>query len=264
MTGLAVRDLCVRLGGRQVLCGITAAFAPGQVTVILGPNGVGKSTLLACLAGLRSPDQGEVTFDGVSLAAMPPRLRAQRMAVIAQTPEIAWAVDVRVLVGLGRIPFIGARGPSGEDAQAIDRALIAAGVQHLADRDVTTLSGGERARVLIARALAGDPQWLLADEALTGLDPGHQLDAADLFRTLAHDHGRGVIVTLHDLSLAARVADRILILSEGRILADGPPTGALTPQVLAEAYGIQAHVVGRASGVTVEIIGRTSIQSTSS
>ena len=256
MSRLEARGLQVRLGARTVLDGVSAGFAPGQVTAVLGPNGAGKSTLLACLAGLRAPDAGAVALDGAELSALPPRRRAQRIGFIAQTPEIAWAVEAAILVGLGRIPFIGARGLSREDAAIIDRAMEEAQVTELAERDVHTLSGGERARVLIARALAGEPEWLLADEPLAGLDPGHQLDAADLFRRLAHQQGCGVIVTLHDLSLAARMADRILVLAEGRVLADGPAEVALTPAVLARAYGIEARFVAGASGPSVEIVGR--------
>ena len=256
MTALTAAGLQVRLGGKQVLAGIDAAFAAGQVTAIVGPNGAGKSTLLACLAALRRPDQGAVRLGDQPLAGLAPRARAQRLAFIPQTPEIAWAIEARILVGLGRTPFIGARGLSAEDARAIDRAMAQAQVSEFADRDVSTLSGGERARVLIARALAGDPDWLLADEPLAGLDPGHQLDAADLFRRLAHDQGKGVILTLHDLSIAARMADRVLVLAAGRLLADAAPAEALTPETLAAAYGVTARYADGAGGSLIEIVGR--------
>ncbi|WP_312163817.1 ABC transporter ATP-binding protein [Phenylobacterium sp.] len=256
MSRLSAHEVRVRLGGKPVVDGVSAEFQAGTVTAILGPNGAGKSTLLACLAGLRRPEGGEVRLDGAGLLAMPPRARARRIGFLPQTPEVAWAVEARILVGLGRTPFIGSSGLSIEDAAAIDRAMEAAGVVELADRDVTTLSGGERGRVLIARALAGDPEWLLADEPLTGLDPGHQLDAGDLFRTLAHDQGKGVVVTLHDLSLAARVADRIIVMAAGRVLADGPPAQALSPGVMASAYGVRARVVQGDGGPLIEIVGR--------
>lgn len=256
MSTLRAQDIHVRLGGKLVVGGVGADFASGQVTAILGPNGAGKSTLLACLAGLRKPLSGHVTLDGADLLAMAPRARARRIGFIPQTPEVAWAVEARILVGLGRTPFIGSSGLSQEDGVAIDRAMAAAGVAELADRDVTTLSGGERGRVLIARALAGDPEWLLADEPLTGLDPGHQLDAGALFRAMAHEQGRGVIVTLHDLSLAARIADRIIIMAAGRVLADGPPGEALSPQVLSTAYGIETRFSQGAAGPLIEIVGR--------
>ena len=256
MSRLSAHDIRVRLGARDAVDGVSAEFQAGTVTAILGPNGAGKSTLLACLAGLRKPQGGQVRLDEADLLAMAPRARARRIGFIPQTPEVAWAVEARILVGLGRTPFIGSSGLSAEDAAAIDRAMAAAGVADLADRDVTTLSGGERGRVLIARALAGDPQWLLADEPLTGLDPGHQLDAGDLFRRLAHQEGRGVVVTLHDLSLAARIADRIIVMAAGKVLADGPPGEALSPAVMEQAYGVRARVTAGAGGALIEIVGR--------
>lgn len=256
MSTLSAHDILVRLGGTPVVAGVGASFQSGTVTAILGPNGAGKSTLLACLAGLRKPNGGRVGLDGADVLSMQARARARRIGFIPQTAEVAWAVEARILVGLGRTPFIGSSGLSLEDAAVIDRAMDAAGVTELADRDVTTLSGGERGRVLIARALAGDPEWLLADEPLTGLDPGHQLDAGELFRAMAHEQGRGVIVTLHDLSLAARIADRIIVMAAGKVLADGPPSNALSPDVMARAYGVRARVIEGAGGPLIEIVGR--------
>ncbi len=256
MSTLSAQDLIVRLGGKAAVDGVSATFRSGAVTAILGPNGAGKSTLLACLAGLRRPQGGRALLDDRDVLSMPPRGRAQKIGFIPQTAEVAWAVEARILVGLGRTPFIGSSGLSLEDAAAIDRAMQAAGVTALADRDVTTLSGGERGRVLIARALAGDPQWLLADEPLTGLDPGHQLDAGELFQRMAHEEGRGVILTLHDLSLAARIADRIIIMAAGRVLADGPSAEALSTEVMRHAYGVEARVTEGEGGPLIEIVGR--------
>lgn len=256
MTTLTASHVRVQRGGRTILHDVSASFAPGQVTAILGPNGAGKSTLLGVLAGLIRPEAGEAGLAGEPILALPPRLRARRLALLPQTPEIAWPVDGRTLVGLGRIPFIGARGLGAEDEAAVARALADAGAEAFAGRLVSTLSGGERARVLIARALAGDPQWLLADEPLAGLDPGHALDAAALFRRLAHEAGRGVLLTLHDLPLAARIADRILILAEGVVIADGPPAVALAPDILARAYGIEARLTEGPAGLAIDILGR--------
>ena len=174
---------------------------------------------------------------------------------MAQSQEVAWAVDVRTLVGLGRTPYIGARGLGAEDRSAVERAMSAAEVEMFGDRLVTELSGGERARVLIARALAGDPEWLLADEPLAGLDPGHQLDAAELFSGMARG-GRGVVVTLHDLTLAARMADRVVVLAQGKIIADGAPAEALSPEVLARAYQVDARFTHGEGGPLIEIVGR--------
>jgi len=256
MSVLKADNLYVKLGDKQVLRDVSVALTPGQVTAIIGPNGAGKSTLLACLAGLREADRGVAYMGEQLLSDLSPRLRAQRIGFLPQIPEIAWAVHVRTLVGLGRIPFTGASGLSAEDAKAVDEAMALTDTAGLADRIVTTLSGGERARVLLARALAGDPVWLLADEPLTGLDPGHQFDAAALFRKLAQ-RGRGVVITLHDLHMAMRVADRIIVLAEGRVLADGPPTTALAPDVLTTAYGIRTHITQGESGAVIEIVGRS-------
>jgi len=253
---LSAENLSVRLGDKTVLSGVSAAFAPGLVTAVVGPNGAGKSTLLDCLAALRKPDAGQVTLDGRALRDLPSRERARRIAYLPQNAEIAWAVNGRTFVGLGRTPYVGAWGLTAEDRTAVDRALTVTGVQSFADRVVSTLSGGERARVLIARALAGDPQWLLADEPLAGLDPGHVLDACDLFRRLADEEGRGVILTLHDLDAALRVADRVIVLAEGRGLADAAPVEALSPEVLRAAYGVEARTLDGLRGPVLEMVGR--------
>lgn len=253
---LAISDAHVRLGQKQVLSGITTAFTTGQVTAIVGPNGAGKSTLLTCLTGLRKPDQGRATLDGKDVYTMPARERAQHIAYLPQIAEVAWAIDVRTLVGLGRTPFIGARGLAAADDTAVEKAMALAGVTDFADRIVTSLSGGERARVFLARALASEPQWLLADEPLTGLDPGHQLDAGTLFKRMAAEEGHGVIVTLHDLHIALRIADRVVVLAEGRILADGAAREALSPEILNKAYGVTARMMDGDAGPLIEIIGR--------
>lgn len=256
MNLLRAENLTVRLRGRVVLSGLDLAFTPGQVTAVVGPNGAGKSTLLDCLAVLRRPDAGQVLLDDHPLRDLPPRQRAQLIAYLPQSPEIAWAVTGRTLVGLGRTPYVGAWGLTAEDHVAVDRALAVTGVTDFADRVVSTLSGGERARVLIARALAGDPRWLLADEPLAGLDPGHVLDACDQFRRLADDEGRGVIVTLHDLDAALRIADRVIVLAEGRMLADGEPRQALSPEVLKAAYGVEVRMLEGVRGPVLEMVGR--------
>lgn len=255
MSTLSAKGIHVRLGDKQVLAGVSAAFAPGAVTAIVGPNGAGKSTLLAVLAGLREPDQGKVDLDGADLQALAPRLRAQRLAFLPQIPEVAWGIEARTLVALGRTPFTGARGLGADDEAAVDRAIATTNTGALAHRNVLTLSGGERARVLLARAIAGEPQWLLADEPLTGLDPGHQLDAADLMRALAAE-GKGVIVTLHDLHMALRLADHMIVLTAGRIVAAGPARAALTPEILRSAYGIKGRVWDGEHGPVIEVLGR--------
>lgn len=254
--GLFAETVSLSLGDRRVLDRITARFRMGELVAIVGPNGAGKSSLLSCLAGLRMPDEGRITLDDTVITAVPARQRAKALAFLAQTPEIAWDVDVRTFVGLGRTPHLGAFGPSAEDAAAVEQAIATTGLGAFATRAITRLSGGERARALIARALAGQTGWLLADEPLTGLDPGHALDTVGLFRRLAHEARKGVIVTLHDLTLAARFADRVLLLDRGCLVADGPPAQALTSQALAMAYGVRTRTHAGAAGPLIEILRR--------
>ncbi|PIC00250.1 ABC transporter ATP-binding protein [Caulobacter sp. X] len=253
---LIAEAVSLTLGGRPVLNQVTARFRKGELVAIVGPNGAGKSSLLSCLAGLRRPSTGRVTLNDAIVADIPGRDRAKAMAFLAQSPEIAWDVDVRTFIGLGRTPHLGAFGPSAEDALAIEQAIATTGLGDFASRAITRLSGGERARALIARALAGQTDWLLADEPLTGLDPRHALDTVGLFRRLTHDEGKGVIVTLHDLTLAARFADRVLLLDRGCLVADGPPGQALTPQALAMAYGVRTRTHAGAAGPLIEILRR--------
>jgi iron complex transport system ATP-binding protein len=252
---LAASEISVRLGGRAILDGLSVRLAPGQVICIVGPNGAGKSTLMSCLAGLRRPDRGAALLGEAPVLSLTPRKRARRIGFLPQTPEIAWAVEAETLVSLGRIPYVGAGGLGVEGHAAVERAMQMTDVTGLAHRTVDTLSGGERARVLIARALAGDPEWLLADEPLAGLDPGHQIDACDLFRRLALE-GRGVVMTLHDLGMALRVADRVLVLADGGLIADGQPLAALSPEVIRRAYGVEARLLDGAHGPVLELVGR--------
>ena len=252
---LAACGLTVRLGGRTLFENLDAPFDPGRVTCIVGPNGAGKSTLMACLAGLRRPDAGEVRLGEAAVLGLGHAARARRLGFLPQTPEIAWPIDGETLVALGRTPHRSS-GRSPADRAAVAEAMQATGAAEFAPRRVDTLSGGERARVLIARALAGEPEWLLADEPLTGLDPGHQFDACGLFRQLAHARGLGVILTLHDLPLALRLADTVLVLAEGGLLASGAPEQALRPDVIRRAYGVDARLVAGAHGTILELIGR--------
>lgn len=252
---LQALGLTLKRGRREILAGLDLTLRPGEVTALVGPNGAGKSTLLAGLCGLLPPAAGAVWLEDADLSALPAGARARRIGFLPQAPEIAWPLEVRILVGLGRIPHIGARGLSADDARIIDAALAESGAGDLADRDASTLSGGERARVMIARVLAGEPEWLLADEPLAGLDPGCQIDAAETLARRARA-GCGVVLTLHDLTLAARVADRVLVLAEGALLADGPPEVALSPEVLARAFGVRTALRREPGGLAVDILGR--------
>jgi iron complex transport system ATP-binding protein len=236
-------ELALARGGRTVLAGVSAAFSPGTVTAILGPNGAGKSTLLAALAGLIAPVAGTVTLDGTAVAALAPRARARAIGYLPQGGELAWNLEVHEVVALGRLPHRGAfAGLGAADHAAIGRAMAAADLEGLAGRPVLSLSGGERARVLLARVLAGEPAVLLADEPLANLDPRHVAEALRMFRAAADD-GAAVVLVLHDLQAAARAADRLLLLAGGRVLGDGAPRDVLTPALLREAYGVEMRVL---------------------
>lgn len=228
---LTARDLT--LPGR--LAGVSLDLHPGELTAICGPNGAGKSSLLASLAGLEPA--GEVRLAGVSLAAMPPRERARGIGFLPQSAEVAWDVAVETLVGLGRLPWGDA------DPAAIGAALAALDLEPLRARPVSRLSGGERARALLARVLAGTPRWLLADEPLANLDLAHQLALLAHLRRLA-GQGLGVAVVLHDLAHAMNHAGRVVVLDGGRIVADGPPETALAAGVIARVWQVNARWLG--------------------
>jgi iron complex transport system ATP-binding protein len=236
---LAAENVHVALRGRPVLQGISLEVAAGEIVAVVGPNGAGKSTLLRTLAGLLAPSSGSVAYDRRPLADRDRRSLGRQIAYLPQDRVVHWPMRVRSVVALGRLVHRGA--DSARDASAIAGALAAMDVAAFAERSVAELSGGERARVLVARALAQEAVVLLADEPTAGLDPGHALALFGHFQRLAAT-GRSVVVALHDLSLAARFADRVLLLREGRALGVGPPRSVLTPDGLAAAYGIRATV----------------------
>lgn len=256
MSGFRVSQLEFRRGTRPVLQNIDLTFTAGTITAVLGPNGAGKSTLLSCLAGLLEPHAGAVHLADRDLRDIPARERAREIAFLPQTPEIAWPIDVETLVGLGRIPYSGVSTPD-QNRQAIERAMEMTAVTQWARRPVIELSGGERARVLLARVFAGTSRWILADEPFTGLDPAHQFEAAELLRQLAAQ-GSGVVLTVHDLSLAARIADRVVVLNDGQVAADGTPESALDPSILRSVYGVETEwlVAGALRTPVVAIHGR--------
>lgn len=235
-TRVAFQDLVVSRGGRRVLTGISGQVAAGEVVGLIGPNGAGKTTLLRAVLGLQ-PATGHIALGGRDLAALSAHDRALRAGYVPQDRSIAWPVTVRTAVALGRTPH---RTSTEADAEAVAAAMQAMDVAGLADRRATDLSGGERARVLVARALAQGAPLLLADEPTAGLDPAHALGLMTRFRTLART-GAGVLVSLHDLGLAARWCDRLMLLDRGEIRVSGPPDTVLTPATLAQVYGVVAH-----------------------
>jgi iron complex transport system ATP-binding protein len=237
---VAAQGLAVTLGGRPVLDGVDCVAHAAEVTALIGPNGAGKTTLLRALAGLLPPAAGTVSLDDRPVADWDRRAFARALAYLPQERTVHWALTARAVVGLGRLPYQpSGAAESSADALAIDAALAAMDVAHLAARPVTDMSGGERARVLVARVLAQEPAALLADEPASGLDPAHQLALFRHFSALAAA-GRTVIVALHDLSLAARFCHRIVLMQGGRVVAAGAPPDVLTVEHLAAVYRIRA------------------------
>lgn len=235
----------VALGGRPIVDRLSADLTGGVIGLI-GPNGAGKSTLIRAISGL-IPSEGSVLIDGTPIVAIPLRERAQHIAYLPQGQAVHWPLTVERLVALGRLPHLApfAR-PSSKDAEAIERALERTELQALRDRPVDELSGGERARVLLARALAVEAPLLLADEPLAALDPAHQIEVMALLRAEAA-RGVTVIAVLHDLTIAARWCDRLLLIDQGRLIADGRPDDVLTAERIGAVYGVSAFI-GEAAG----------------
>jgi iron complex transport system ATP-binding protein len=238
---LTTRDLNVKLGGRAVLSDISFSMPSGQLVALVGPNGAGKTTLLRALAGLL-PSGGAVDVGGDALSALSLRDRAKRFGYLPQGHIVHWPLSAHDIVALGRYPH-GATDPARltpGDAEAVLRAMKAADVMEFSARRVTELSGGERSRVALARVFAVEAPVILADEPTASLDPRHQIDVMKALRASA-DRGTLVIVVTHDLGLAGRFADRVLVLSQGRLVAQGAPAEALSKQIMADVFRVSAY-----------------------
>jgi iron complex transport system ATP-binding protein len=237
---LTAQGLGVTLAGRVVLNDISVSLAGGHLVALVGPNGAGKTTLLRALAGL-VPSEGAIHVCGDALSSLPLRERARRFGYLAQGHIVHWPLPARDIVALGRYPH-GATDPSRltpTDSEAVLRAMQVADVVAFSERRVTELSGGERSRVALARVFAVEAPVILADEPTSSLDPRHQIDVMKSLRSAA-DKGTLVIVVTHDLGLAARFADRVLVLSDGRLVSQGAPAEALSEHVMADVFRISA------------------------
>jgi iron complex transport system ATP-binding protein len=244
MTDVALvtaQGLTVELAGRLVLRDVSLSLSPGHLVALVGPNGAGKTTLLRALAGL-VPASGVVHVRGDALPSLSLRERARRFAYLPQGHLVHWPLPARDIVALGRYPH-GATDPArltAKDAEAVLRAMQAADVMEFSERRVTELSGGERSRVALARVLAVEAPVILADEPTSSLDPRHQLDVMKTLRAAA-DKGALVMVVTHDLGLAARFADTVLVLSDGRLVSQGAAAEALSEQMMADVFRIRAY-----------------------
>ncbi len=238
MSGLEVAALTVRVAGRTLVDTVSLTAPRGCVTGIIGPNGAGKSTLLRAIAGLM-PYTGGARLDGVALPRAVGRDRARLIGYLPQGHEIHWPVTARRTVALGRLPHLGPfQGLSGPDLAIVDAALARTDSLAFAEAPVTTLSGGERARAMLARVLATRAPVLLADEPVAALDPGHQVAVTDLLREEAESENRVVVMVLHDLSLAARTCDRLVLIDRGRVVRADATDVVLGAPDLDRVYGV--------------------------
>lgn len=246
---LAAERLRAGYGWRRVLDGVDLRVEPGALAAVVGPNGAGKSTLLRCLAGLLRPTFGRVTLGGVDIATLGRADVARLVAVVPQAVEVLFPFSVREIVALGRTPHLGLAGAMrAADRSAVARALAELELTDLADRAIDTLSGGERQRAVLAMALAQEADVLLLDEPTVHLDPAHQRATLGLIRRMARERRVAGLAVLHDLNLAAAMCDRIVVMADGRILAEGAPQEVISAATVASAFG-PGLAVGTHAGV---------------
>ena len=251
---LKATGLRVRLGQREVLRGIDLSVRTGETVAIVGPNGSGKSTLVRTLAGLQKPESGAVAIGDHPVARMRPNQRASALGLLTQSAQIPGLTLVREHVGLGRHSKRGLLGRwTHADEAAVREAMHRCGIAPLADRRMEELSGGERQRVRLATLLAQGPDLLMLDEPLNGLDIEHQLDLLGLLVELNTNHARTIVCVLHDLSLAMRFFERVIVINEGRIAADGPPSRVLCPRVFETVFRVEGRVARSGGGEPIVV-----------
>ncbi|MCB1615906.1 MAG: ABC transporter ATP-binding protein [Pseudomonadales bacterium] len=227
----------------NILKNVNIAVDTGEIVGLIGPNGAGKSTLLKLLSGVEPASSGDVFFKGSRLLSLSASQRAAKIAYLVQGAKAHWPLPVRDVVKLGRLPFQKWwQNLSSEDSSIVENAMQKAEIAHLADRTITTLSGGEQTLVMLARIFASQPELILADEPVAALDPYHQLHVMELLKTFSDDSKHAVVVVLHDLGLAARFCDRIYLLNRGEVWADGSTQEVLTEKNIQTVYGVQCAV----------------------
>jgi iron complex transport system ATP-binding protein len=250
MSFLLAEHLRVTKGGRAILDDVSLEAGSGEFIAVIGPNGAGKSTLLSVLAGLTRPKSGEVSLDGKFFSEIPRKILAARRAYLPQNPLCEWPLSVERLVALGLTPHLPAFGGLPlQFAAAIDKALEACDLTSRRNQPVTTLSGGEFSRAMLARALVGEPEILIVDEPVTGLDPRHAMDCARRLSDYAAG-GKLVIAALHDLTLAVRHAGRIVALKDGKVAGQG----ALTAALIGRVFDVEAEIRGEGEHASVTVL----------
>jgi len=246
---LSADNMTFRVRGRAVIEGVSCRLQGGELVALIGPNGAGKSTLLKSILGLLPGATGEVLLDGRPTRDMSARTRARSLAYLPQERQVEWGLDGRSVVMLGRYPHRrGFGGPSRDCKLVVERALMATDAMALAGRPVSVMSGGERSRILLARALAVGAPLLLADEPLTALDPYHQLHVMALLKRLAKE-GMGILTVMHDLTLASRFADRLILMHGGKVVAEGTPDAVLTAENMEAVYRVSVAGIEGGQGV---------------
>ena len=239
MSLLQAKSLCFDTpDGKRLVDDVSLSLGAGEVVSIIGPNGAGKSTLVKLLAGLRKPSSGQVLLDNVAVLQLPPQQRARRIGYLEQRPHLYWPLTVSQVISLGRLVLDDADKPAGIDA--ISRAVEDVGVKHLLEQPFLQLSEGEKLLVNLARILAAQPRLIIADEPTAALDPKHQQQVMQLLREQA-SHNVGVLLVLHELTLAARYSDRLILMHAGRVHRSGTPDAVLARDHLQEVYQLGAH-----------------------
>ncbi len=243
----AAKNLSVRIGNRTIVDHVSFELNKNEFVALVGPNGVGKTTLMRAMAGIEASN-GRIELAGTALADLSLRERAKKISYLPQGHVFHWPMPVESVVALGRLPYADfLTHPAKGDDIAIAKAIAETGIAPLLHRTVTTLSGGEQARVALARVLATQAPVILADEPTMSLDPKHQLIVMNLLKQAAHS-GASVLAVVHDLALAARFCDRVLMMSNGRLVADAAPEQALTPDRLSEVFGVDAVMIDTGEG----------------